>query len=195
MPEETRTAAASGGRTATRTPTRRVAAARRRAKGRWSAAAQRLLDLLNAMASTTFRQLLWGRASELDLTYAQSQVLSYVAEHPGCHMGDVAKGFHVTLPAITHIVDRLEEKQFVTRGDDPSDRRVYVLALTPHGKTLVDELETIRLGSLERVLTKMSAGERRRLIAGLQALVDAAANTPEETPGRETEAKSSNDRR
>ena len=194
MPQETRSAAATGGKTATRTPTRRAAAARR-VKGRWSPAAQRLLDLLNAMGSTTFRQLLWGKASELDLTFAQSQVLSYVAEHPGCHMGDVAKAFHVTLPAITHIVDRLEEKQFITRGDDPADRRVYVLVLTPHGKTLVEELETIRLGSLERVLTRMSAGDRRRVIAGLEALVEAAANMPEETPGREAEAKSGNDRR
>src|ERR671923_663833 len=89
--------------------------------------AQRLLDLLNALGSTTFRQLLWQRASELDLTYAQSQVLFYVADHAGCHMGDVAKAFGVTLPAITHIVDRLEEKQFMVRTDHPADRRVYLL--------------------------------------------------------------------
>src|SRR5688500_20379854 len=57
--------------------------------------AQRLLDLLNALGSTTFRQLLWQRASELDLTYAQSQVLFYVGDHPACHMGDVGKAFNV----------------------------------------------------------------------------------------------------
>ena len=77
-----------------------------------TAEAQRLVDLLNALGSTTFRQLLWQRASELDLTYAQSQVLFYVADHGGCHMGDVAKAFGVTLPAVTHIVDRLEQKRF-----------------------------------------------------------------------------------
>ena len=73
--------------------------------------AQRLLDLLNALGSTTFRQLVWQRASELDLTYAQSQVLFYVNDHASCHMGDVAKAFGVTLPAVTHIIDRLEQKQ------------------------------------------------------------------------------------
>ena len=78
-----------------------------------AADAQRLLDLLNALGSTTFRQLLWQRASELDLTFAQSQVLFYVRDHPRCPMGDVAKAFGVTLPAITHIVDRLEEKRRV----------------------------------------------------------------------------------
>jgi DNA-binding MarR family transcriptional regulator len=136
--------------------------------------AQRLLDLLNALGSTTFRQLLWQRASELDLTYAQSQVLFYVVDHPGCHMGDVAKAFGVTLPAVTHIIDRLEQKQFVTRGDHPADRRVYLLEPTRQGRALVQELHTMQTRSLEDVLARMAANDRQRVVKGLEALVDAA---------------------
>ena len=136
--------------------------------------AQRLLDLLNALGSTTFRQLLWQRASELDLTYAQSQVLFYVGDHPACHMGDVGKAFNVTLPAVTHIIDRLEEKQFVQRGDDPADRRVYVLELTRQGRALVQELRGLQMRGVEAVLARMSAGDRDRVIKCLEALVDAA---------------------
>src|SRR5918994_5680676 len=136
---------------------------------RRSAEAQRLLDLLNALGSTTFRQLLWQRASELDLTYAQSQVLFHVADHPGCHMGDVAKAFGVTLPAVTHIVDRLEEKQFLLRGDDPVDRRVYVLELTRTGRALVDELHGLQMRGVEGVLRRMAADGRQRVIKGLEA--------------------------
>jgi DNA-binding MarR family transcriptional regulator len=139
-----------------------------------SAEAQRLLDLLNALGSTTFRQLLWQRASELDLTYAQSQVLFYVGDHPECHMGDVAKAFGVTLPAVTHIVDRLEQKHFVMRGDHPADRRVYILELTRQGKALVQELRTMQQRGVEQVLARMSADDRGKVIKGLEALVDAA---------------------
>ncbi|MGH7391110.1 MAG: MarR family winged helix-turn-helix transcriptional regulator [Candidatus Rokuibacteriota bacterium] len=139
-----------------------------------AAEAQRLLDLLNALGSTTFRQLLWQRASELDLTYAQSQVLFHVADHPGCHMGEVAKAFGVTLPAVTHIIDRLEQKAFVVRGDHPADRRVYVLELTPQGRTLVQELHTMQMRGVEDVLARMAAEDRERVIKGLEALVDAA---------------------
>ena len=105
---------------------------------RTTSQAQRLLDLLNALGSTTFRQLLWQRASELDLTFAQSQVLFFVAEHPACPMIEVAKAFGVTLPAVTHIVDRLEEKRFMSRAHHPADRRVYVLELTRAGQALVE---------------------------------------------------------
>ena len=141
---------------------------------RRAAEAQRLLDLLNALGSTTFRQLLWQRASELDLTYAQSQVLFHVADHEGCHMGDVAKAYGVTLPAVTHIVDRLEEKQFLQRTGDPADRRVYVLELTRAGRALVQELHGLQMRGVEGVLRRMAAEDRQRVIKGLEALVDAA---------------------
>ena len=150
----------------------------------WSAEAQRLLELLHALGSTTFRQLLWQKVSELDLTYAQCQVLFYVAAHSGCHMGEIAKAFGVTLPAVTHIVDRLEQKQFLVRGDDPADRRVYVLELTPQGKGLVGELQTIQLESVEEVLARMSADDRGRVIQGLESLVAAASETSPEARGR-----------
>jgi DNA-binding MarR family transcriptional regulator len=142
--------------------------------------AQRLLDLLNALGSTTFRQLLWQRASELDLTFAQSQVLFFVGAHARCPMGDVAKAFGVTLPAITHIVDRLEEKGFLTRGAAPGDRRVYALGLTTTGRALVDELHTIQTRAMRQVLTKMSLADRRRLLKGLEALVGAAGDASPE---------------
>jgi DNA-binding MarR family transcriptional regulator len=142
--------------------------------------AQRLLELLHALGSTTFRQFLWQKAAELELTYAQSQVLFYVGQHSGCHMGDVAKAFSVTLPAITQIVDRLEQKKFLARGTDPTDRRVYTLELTNEGKVLVGELETLQIGGLEEVLGRMAVRNRRRVIKGLEALVAAAGEVQQE---------------
>lgn len=144
--------------------------------------AERVLELMNSLGGTIFRQLLWQKSSDLDLTYAQSQVLFHLAEHPGCHMGEIGKTFGVTLPAVTHIVDRLEEKTLVTRGDDPIDRRVYVLELTREGRALVHELQAIRLRGMAPVLARMSADDRRRLVSGLEALVDAAASAPEPDP-------------
>jgi DNA-binding MarR family transcriptional regulator len=136
--------------------------------------AERLLDLLNALGSTTFRQLLWQKSSPLDLTYAQSQVLFYVDDHPGCHMGDVAKAFAVTLPAVTHIVDRLEEKGFVQRVADAADRRAYGLELTRRGADIARDLKAARMEGLLRVVTRMTAGQRSQAVTGLEALVDAA---------------------
>src|SRR5947207_11282339 len=127
---------------------------------RWTAEAVRVLDLLNSLGTTIFRQLVWQKAA--DLTFAQSQVLFYVADHPECHMGDVAKAFGVTLPAVTHIVDRLEQKQFLLRADHPGDRRVYLLELTRQGKALVQELRTMQKRGVEVVLARMSSDDRAK---------------------------------
>src|ERR671931_795329 len=148
-------------------------------RGQWTAQAEQLLDLLNALGNTIFRQFLWQRAAELDLTYAQGQVLFHVAAHPGCRMGDVGKAFGVTLPAVTHLVDRLEEKAFITRAGDPADRRAYVLEVTRAGGALVDELHAMRLRGLEAVLARMSADDRSRVVRGLEALVEASVEAAE----------------
>lgn len=142
---------------------------------RWTAQAEQLLDLLNALGGTIFRQFLWQRAAELELTYAQSQVLFHVAAHPGCRMVDIGKAFGVTLPAVTQLVDRLEQKGFITRADDPGDRRAYVLEVTRAGAVLVDELHAMRLRSLEGVLARMTADDRARVVRGLEALVEASS--------------------
>src|SRR5215207_4763775 len=139
-----------------------------------AADAQRLLDLLNALGSTTFRQMVWQRLSELDLTFAQSQVLFHVNDHPGCPMGDVAKAFGVTMPAVTHIVDRLEQKGLAARGAMPGDRRVSALELTTAGRALAQELHTTRTRAMEAILTRVSAAERRQIVVGVETLVDAA---------------------
>jgi DNA-binding MarR family transcriptional regulator len=141
---------------------------------RWTAQAEQLLDLLNALGGTIFRQFLWQRAAELELTYAQSQVLFHVAAHPGCRMVDISKAFGVTRPAVTQLVDRLEQKGFITRADDPGDRRAYVLEVTRAGAALVDELHAMRLRSLEAVLARMTADDRTRVVRGLEALVEAS---------------------
>src|SRR3989442_6180475 len=96
-------------------------------------------------------------------------------------MGDVAKAFGVTLPAVTHIVDRLEQKAFLVRGDHPADRRIYMLDLTRAGKALVEELHAMRLRGMEGVLARMSVHDRRRVVIGLEALVDAASSESDGT--------------
>jgi MarR family transcriptional regulator, lower aerobic nicotinate degradation pathway regulator len=145
--------------------------------------AQRLLGLLNDLGSTTFRQMVWQRLSELDLTFAQSQVLFYVSDHPACPMGEVAKAFGVTLPAVTHIIDRLEQKGFATRGAMPGDRRVTALDLSASGKALAQELHTTRTRAMEAILARVSPVERRRIVRGVEALVDAAMQAAEEGRG------------
>ncbi len=137
--------------------------------------ARRLLELLQALVSSALRPILWKRALDLELTDAQAQVLCYTQRHPGCPVSAVARAHAVTLPAISQVVERLAEKRLVLREEDPRDRRATRLRLTREGEALAAELEGARVTGLVAVLRRLSVDERRELIAGLDALVSAAA--------------------
>jgi DNA-binding MarR family transcriptional regulator len=86
----------------------------------------------------------------------------------------VARAYAVTLPAISQVADRLAEKRFLLRQEDPRDRRATRLRLTREGDALARELEQAQVGGLAALLARLSSDERRKLLAGLDALVSAA---------------------
>ena len=133
-----------------------------------------LVDLLTELLSTTFRQILWKQALELDLNYSQAQVLFHVAKHGGALMSDVARSFGITLSAVTQVTDRLESKAFLRRGGDPLDRRHVRLVLTPKGERLARKLEQLQVEGLARVLQRLTPADRKDVIRGLERLLAAA---------------------
>ena len=133
-----------------------------------------LVDLLTTLLSSTFRQILWKQALELDLTYSQAQVLFHLARNPNSPMTDVAHTFGITLPAVTQVVDRLESKRFVERASSPRDRRQVLLTLTKAGQALVRDLEASQINGLSDVLHRLQPAERKEVIRGLERLVSAA---------------------
>src|SRR5437867_516694 len=108
------------------------------------------------VSSTSAPPILWKRALELELTYAQAQVLFYVQRHPGCPLSAVARAYAVTRPAISQVVDRLAEKRFLVRQEDPRDRRAARLRLTREGDTLARELADAQVSGLGAVLARLS---------------------------------------
>ncbi len=139
-----------------------------------SADSRHLIDLLTTLLSSTFRQILWKQALELDLTYSQAQVLFHLARNPKSLATDVARTFGITLPAVTQVVDRLESKKFVERTENARDRRQMLLTLTRAGRALVRDLEAAQVSGLSEVLHRLQPAERKEVIRGLERLVAAA---------------------
>jgi DNA-binding MarR family transcriptional regulator len=56
-------------------------------------------------------------------------------------MGKLAGLLHCDSSNITWITDRLEERGLVERRPDPGDRRVKLIAMTPEGRRIRDEIQ------------------------------------------------------
>jgi DNA-binding MarR family transcriptional regulator len=133
-----------------------------------------LCELLTALLSSTFRQILWKQALELDLTYSQAQVLFHLERHPRALATDLARYFGITLPAVTQVVDRLVGKRLVERAENPKDRRQILLSLTRTGHQLARDLQAARMAGMSEVLQRIPPDERKELVRGIERLVAAA---------------------
>ena len=57
-----------------------------------------------------------------------------------CRITELAAREGVTQPAITLLVNRLEERGWVHRAADPADRRVVLVQLTSSGRAVFDQI-------------------------------------------------------
>jgi DNA-binding MarR family transcriptional regulator len=90
------------------------------------------------------------------ITVAQAMTLKAITDQDRmCKMSDLAAMRFLTPAAATGIVDRLIHLGLVERKFDESDRRVILLALTPHGEktlsTLEDKVRQMMQGFFERI--------------------------------------------
>jgi MarR family 2-MHQ and catechol resistance regulon transcriptional repressor len=87
----------------------------------------------------------------------------------------------LTPGSISIAVDRLVVKGLVSRVESAEDRRVRIVALTPHGKALIDSAFRKHSGQMRRVFAELSPEELRGLEAALKKVGMRAAALMEES--------------
>jgi len=73
---------------------------------------------------------------ELGLHPAQAHALEHLVPGKPRPMGELAKAWDCERSNVTAIADRLQARGLVTRGSDPTDRRIRTLTLTEEGTAL-----------------------------------------------------------
>lgn len=87
-------------------------------------------------------------------------------------VSDLAEAFGVSVPSMSRAVDGLVKKRLATRVEDPDDRRVRRVAITAKGKKLVETLLVVRQAGMEAFAASLTAAQRRKLDAAVDALMD-----------------------
>ncbi len=118
-------------------------------------------------------------------------VLRYVKDREGTdvYQRDLEREFKVRRSTISHMIDLMVQKQYLTRESVEGDRRLKRLRLTEKGETMlrevahsIDELEA-------RLRDSFSPDDYRKLIAMLEQLcsvIDGIPDTPERKETEET---------
>jgi homoprotocatechuate degradation regulator HpaR len=113
-----------------------------------------------------------GMLADAGVTEQQWRVLRVLDEEGPLDPTSIADRAVLLLPSLTRILQKLEEKGYVTRRRDEHDRRRQVIEATDTGRAIIAEnMETSR-----RILTEMKAkrGEEKheQLIALLGELTE-----------------------
>ena len=81
----------------------------------------------------------------------------------------------LSLPTLSRAVESLVQRGYVSRTEDPSDRRVKRLRLTAKGRRTIDRLMEIRVAELEAGLETLTDAERDRLARALEPILERRA--------------------
>ena len=85
-------------------------------------------------------------------------------------MNTIGPKVNLTPGSISTAVDRLVERDLVSRVESPEDRRVRVVSLTPKGKDLIAPIFRKHTAEIRRVFADASPKELRALEATLKKI-------------------------
>lgn len=100
-----------------------------------------------------------------DLSPALMGILSLLDRRQPITSSEIAKEMHVTRGAVAQFIDTLSERGFVTREQDPDDRRMQYLRLSSSGTKVMQRLEKIRRSLFEELTCTLSDQELQQVIA------------------------------
>ncbi len=111
-----------------------------------------------------------------DITEQQWRVLRELAENGPQEATELANRASILPPSLTRIIKAMEERGFVTRGKVENDGRRVMLAISPAGLALIEELAPERRTIYDAIEKRYGAEEHEKLLDMLQALIDTENN-------------------
>jgi DNA-binding MarR family transcriptional regulator len=124
-------------------------------------------------AQSLLRRRLEEALRPLDLTVTQYSCMHHLRREPGISAAGLARSTFVTRQSMTAMLQQLIERGIVTRTDSADGGRAIPVALTDAGGDLLDQAQTAVDVVEERMLTTLTAADRRALARCLAACVAA----------------------
>ena len=106
----------------------------------------------------------------LELCLSDFAILEALLHKGPQSVQELGRRIELTSGSMTTAIDRLEARGLVTRTDHATDRRAWVIQLTPPGKTLISRLFARHQDAMERAMRGLSKAERATLTDLLKRL-------------------------
>jgi DNA-binding MarR family transcriptional regulator len=123
------------------------------------------------------------RISSLGLTPPQAGILRAISRQPGQSQQALSNVLCLLPSRVVAFIDDLEERGYIERRRNPTDRRQHALHLTPRGEELMKQLSTVGREHEHDITTGLSPQQRSALQESLKVIADQQNLTPGVHPG------------
>lgn len=106
-----------------------------------------------------FSRLYSQMLDRVDLTLPQYNLLYQLVLLGTVSMTEISGRLGISKPAVTNLVDRLEEKNCLRRIPHKEDRRVILLEILPRGKKIITGIQEESLGLLLKAYDQFNEKE------------------------------------
>lgn len=106
--------------------------------------------------------------------YSMSQIfaLTFIHHRGQCGVTDLGEGMGVSNAAASQMLDKLAQQEMIERTEDPSDRRVKQITLTPKGSHVIKESLFARQSWFNDLGQLLSQEEQQQVISVLKLLTE-----------------------
>ena len=106
----------------------------------------------------------------LDMCLSDFAILEALLHKGPQSVRDLGRRVELTSGSMTTAIDRLETRGLVTRADHATDRRTWMIHLTPDGRALISKVFAGHEQAMERAMRGLSKSERAALTGLLKRL-------------------------
>jgi DNA-binding MarR family transcriptional regulator len=146
----------------------------------WRALASALVRLPAALDAQLRR--------DAGISHFEYQVLALLSEAPGrtLRMSELATQAEGSLPRLSQVVARLEQRGWVRRTPDPADGRYTLATLTDQGRAKVTQAAPRHVQEVRRLvfdpLTKVQSRQLREIGRRITRAIDPGEHRPDDQP-------------
>ncbi len=151
-----------------------------------------------------FRKVGMAFPADLDIRMGELMVMNGIAGHfpPGIHpdneackfnlhrkifVSDLQHMHHITKPAISQMLNGLENKGYISREMDMQDRRKVSVTLTEKGRDILKRSKEHTDKMMDETISRFGEDNTRKLIELFSQLVDISEQIKNETEREKTE--------
>ncbi len=116
----------------------------------------------------------WNQICCYEISISQCHILDVLAEEGDLTMQQLARRMFKSISTMTRVAGQLVRKGYIKRRQDPEDRRVVHVSITPQGKAIVTAINRDLVETQKAILNSIPPDQWTGAFKVLEALAQGA---------------------